>query len=80
MSEVSKVCFTDYGASIAKALDVIGAGGTLTSHGLVIIKPNLTNADGPPVTTSVAAAEAVYEYCRSHCKTEMTKTKGFRHR
>jgi uncharacterized protein (DUF362 family) len=76
MSEVAKVRFTDYGASIAKALDLIGAGDKLPNRGLVIIKPNLTNADQPPVTTSVAAAEAAYQYCRSHCKAEIAIGEG----
>lgn len=76
MSEVSKVRFADHGSSIAKALDLIGAGDKLPDHGLVIIKPNLTNADQPPVTTSVAAAEAVYDYCRSHCKAEIAIGEG----
>lgn len=76
MSEVSRVRFTDYGASVAKALDLIGAGRRLPGDKLIIIKPNLTNADGPPVTTPVAAAEAVYQYCRAHCKAEIAIGEG----
>ena len=55
----------DYADSIAKALDLIGVKDRLPHRGLIIIKPNLTNADKPPVTTAVAAAEAVYEYYRA---------------
>ncbi|MGD0089960.1 MAG: DUF362 domain-containing protein [Planctomycetota bacterium] len=76
MSEVSRVRFGDYRASVAKALDLIGAGQSLPGDKLIIIKPNLTNADGPPVTTPVAAAEAVYQYCRAHCKAEIAIGEG----
>ncbi len=48
----------------------------MPDDGLIIIKPNLTNADKPPVTTSVAAAEAVYEYCKSHCGCEVAIGEG----
>ena len=52
MSDVSQVRFLDYAGSIAKALDLIGAKDRLPQSGLIIIKPNLTNADKPPVTTA----------------------------
>jgi len=71
MSKVARVKFADYQSSIAKALDLIGAGAQLPQDGLIIIKPNLTNSSPPPVTTSVAAAEAVYNYCKSHTKAEI---------
>ena len=76
MSEVAKVRFSDYRASVSTALDLIGAGKRLPDDKLIIIKPNLTNADGPPVTTPVAAAEAVYLYCRAHCKAEIAIGEG----
>jgi uncharacterized protein (DUF362 family) len=76
MSEVSQVRFVDYGSSIAKALESIGAKDRQPQSGLIIIKPNLTNADGPPVTTSVAAAEAVLEYCRIHSSAEIAIGEG----
>ena len=76
MSDVAKIQFTDYAGSIAKALDAIGAAQRLPRSGLVIIKPNLTNADLPPVTTSVAAAEAVYDYCKAHCGAEIAVGEG----
>jgi len=44
--------------------------------GLIIIKPNLTNSSPPPVTTNVAAAEAVYQYCRAYTKTEIVIGEG----
>ena len=76
MSKVAKVKFVDYQASVTRALDLIGAASALPSSGLVIIKPNLTNADGPPVTTNVAAAEAVYKYCKANCKAEIVVGEG----
>ena len=76
MSDVSKVKFISYDKSIGKALDLIGAGERLPQDGLIIIKPNLTNADKPPVTTHVAAAEAVYEYCRQHSRGEVAIGEG----
>lgn len=76
MSKIAKVKFTNYRNSIYKALDLIEAGNKLPDRGLIIIKPNLTNADKPPVTTSVHAAEAVYTYCKSHCKAEIAIGEG----
>ena len=76
MSKVAKVRFSDYQSSITRALDLIGAADKLPRQGLVIIKPNLTNADPPPVTTSVAACEAVYQYCKAHCGAEIAIGEG----
>jgi len=76
MSKVAKVKFVNYQASITTALDLIDAASSLPSAGLIIIKPNLTNADAPPVTTNVAAAEAVYKYCSAHCKAEIAIGEG----
>jgi uncharacterized protein (DUF362 family) len=76
MSDVSQVRFVDYESSIAKALDLIGAKDRLPQSGLVIIKPNLTNADKPPVTTDVGGAEAVYEYCRANSRAEIAIGEG----
>ncbi len=76
MSIVAKVKFTDYQTSVAKALDLIKAADNLPQTGLVIIKPNLTNANAPPVTTNVKAAEAVYKYCRSYSKAEIAIGEG----
>ena len=76
MSDVSQVRFVDYAGSVAKALDLIGAKDRLPQSALIIIKPNLTNADKPPVTTAVAAAEAVYEYCRARSGAEIAIGEG----
>lgn len=76
MSAVAKIRFTDYETAVAGALDAIGAADLLPSDGLVIIKPNLINADGPPVTTDVRAAEAVYNYCRPRTGAEIAIGEG----
>ena len=75
-SKVAKIKFTDYPSSINKALDLIDAPGVLPGQGLIIIKPNLVNADKPPVTTDVRAAEAVYLYCKSHCNAQIAIGEG----
>ena len=76
MSAVAKVQFIDYNESITRALDLIKAAGRLPQTGLIIIKPNLTNADPPPVTTCVKAVEAVYHYCKSHTKAQIMIGEG----
>ena len=76
MGVVARVKFTDYEASVARALDLIEASDRLPQTGLIIIKPNLTNADAPPVTTNVKAAEAVYKYCTAHSKAEIAVGEG----
>jgi len=76
MSKVAKVRFTDYRTSVSKAFDLIRAADKLPSKGLIIIKPNLTNSAPPPVTTNVAAAEAVYKYCKSRCNAEIIIGEG----
>jgi uncharacterized protein (DUF362 family) len=76
MSKVAKVEFVDYDRSVTKALDMISAAGKLPDKGLVIIKPNLTCSDGPPVTTNVGAAEAVYKYCKANSKAEVAIGEG----
>ena len=76
MSTIARVRFSDYKISISKALDLIDAGSRLPRDGLIIIKPNLTNSSGPPVTTPVAAAEAVFQYCQAHTKARVIIGEG----
>ncbi len=76
MSKVASVRFADYKSSVAKALDLVGAAGRLPQQGLIIIKPNLTNSSPPPVTTSIAAAEAVYHYCKARTNAEIAIGEG----
>jgi len=76
VSTVAKVKFTGYQSSISKALDLINAPAALPRQGLIIVKPNLTNSSPPPVTTSVNAAEAVYNYCKIHTKARIVIADG----
>ncbi len=76
MSVVAQVSFTDHAASIPRALDAIGASELFPTDDLIIIKPNLVNDSPPPVTTSVAAAEAVLDYCIAHSQAEIAIGEG----
>lgn len=76
MSEVAKVRFHGYRESVAEVLNLIGAAEALPQDKLIIIKPNLTNADPPPVTTPVEMVEAVYLYCKEHTDAEITIGEG----
>lgn len=76
MGAVAVIDFTDYATSVAQALDSIGAGDRLPQAGLIIIKPNLTNASPPPVTTPLGCVEAVYHYCRARTPAEIAIGEG----
>ena len=76
MSQVAQIKFLDYESSVFKALDLIGADGKLPNTGLIIIKPNLTNSDKPPVTTNVETVEAVYKYCKKNSSAEVLIGEG----
>lgn len=73
---IAKVLCKDYSEAVPRALDAIGAAGRLPTSGLIILKPNLTNADPPPVTTPVGIVEAVYRYCRAHTGVEIAIGEG----
>ena len=76
MSQVAKVNFTDYDSSVSKALDLINAGKKLPNDRLIILKPNLTNSSGPPVTTNVEIIEAIYHYCKQHTSADIVIGEG----
>ena len=76
MSDASQSRSLDYIGGIAKALELIGARDRLPRDGMIIIKPNLTNADKLLVTTAVATAEAAYEYCGHHGGAEIAIGEG----
>lgn len=76
MEKVAKVKFTSYGKSVKRALNAVRAADRLPRDRLIILKPNLTNADRPPVTTNVGMVEAVYEYCRSNTDAEIAIGEG----
>ncbi len=67
---------TDYPGTVERALDSIGARERLPQSGLIILKPNLTNADAPPVTTRVDTVRAVVEYCRKHSQASLAIGEG----
>lgn len=75
-SRVVQTRFTSYRESIPRALDRLEAAAALPTDGLIIIKPNLTMASRPPVTTSVKAVEAVHAYCRAHTKAPIAIGEG----
>jgi uncharacterized protein (DUF362 family) len=66
----------DYKESIERALDSIGARDRLPQSGLIILKPNLTNSDAPPVTTDIRTVRAVLGYCRKHSQAEVVIGEG----
>ena len=76
MSDVAEVRFTNYREAVAAALDAVAAPQRLPADGLIVLKPNLTQAARPPVTTAVAFVEAVYEYCRRHSGAEIAVGEG----
>ena len=73
---VARIKFTDYETSVTEALDAISASSVLPEEGSIIIKPNLTNSAGPPVTTNVAIVEAIYKYCRPRTDAEIMIGEG----
>ena len=76
MAQVAQVKFSHYQTSVAEALDLIHATEKLPNDRLIVLKPNLTNADGPPVTTPVEMVEAVYLYCKERCKADIVIGEG----
>jgi len=76
MSQVAKVAFTEYLQSTAQALDLIHTSDKLPDNKLIILKPNLTNSDGPPVTTPVEIVEAVYHYCKEMSNADIAIGEG----
>ena len=76
MCKVAQVRFSKYATSVTQALDTVGAADRLPRRGLIILKPNLTNADPPPVTTPVGMVEAVYQYCRARTCAEIAIGEG----
>ena len=76
MALVATVAFTDYSHSVSTALDLIAAPQLLPQHGLIVIKPNLTNTSAPPVTTDVRLAEALLLYCREHSAAQIIIAEG----
>lgn len=76
MSLVSRVKFRNYKTTVFTALDAIAAANKLPDNKLIVLKPNLTNSSPPPVTTPLEFTEAVYLYCRQHCRCEIIIGEG----
>jgi uncharacterized protein (DUF362 family) len=76
LGRVARVKFDGYEKSVFRALDLVGAKELLPSDGLVILKPNLTNGSGPPVTTSVHFVKAVHDYCARHTSARLAIGEG----
>lgn len=76
MPVIAKVTFADYPTSVFRALDLVCASDLLPQTGLIAIKPNLTNASAPPVTTDVGMVHAVLQYVRRHTGAEVVIAEG----
>jgi uncharacterized protein (DUF362 family) len=68
--------FESYEASVQEALDRVGAADVLAKQSAVLVKPNLINADPPPVTTPAACVAAVVDYVRSCSEAEVVVGEG----
>ena len=76
MSLVAKAkCDQSYN-SVTSVLDALAVAAKLPQKGLIIIKPNLTNASPPPVTTNVGLVAAIYRYCRGKTECEIAIGEG----
>ncbi len=75
---VVKVEYTNYAASVKKALDAIGADKILSEQASIIIKPNLMGLEPPPVTTPIACCDAVLEYIRACSDAKVVVAAGCR--
>jgi len=71
MGKVAIVEFTDYQRSVTEALDAIGAGTAISGQPKLLLKPNIINAQPPPVTTPVECVEAVLDFCRANSTAEI---------
>jgi uncharacterized protein (DUF362 family) len=74
--EAAAVEFSSYAGSVAKALDAVGAAELLAGREKILVKPNLTNAFPPPVTTPVECSAAVLAYVRRVAKAQVVIAEG----
>ena len=75
-SPLASVEFTTYAQSVRVALDRIGAAPVLAQQKRILIKPNLTEASPPPITTPVACVQAVIMAVREHTQAELVVAEG----
>jgi uncharacterized protein (DUF362 family) len=59
-----------YAKTVPRVLDGLGAGEVLAGQQSIVLKPNLIQANPPPVTTDVRCVEAVVAFCKdvSHAR------------
>ncbi len=62
MTKVAIIDFKDYDTSVKEVLDLINAGEVLKKQKKIVLKPNLTAALKPPVTTDVRCIRALLNY------------------
>jgi uncharacterized protein (DUF362 family) len=55
---------TTYAETVSKVLQALGADKVLARHKCIVLKPNLIQANPPPITTDVKCVEAVVAFCR----------------
>ncbi|MEM2974270.1 MAG: DUF362 domain-containing protein, partial [Candidatus Micrarchaeia archaeon] len=75
-SEVFVTEFKSYYTSVKRVLDAMGIANELKRERRIVIKPNLTDALFPPVTTDVNCVKAVIEYVQSCSKAKVVVTEG----
>jgi uncharacterized protein (DUF362 family) len=68
--------YTDFAASIPRALDAIGAAAVLKDRECIVLKPNLVNASPPPVTFPASAAAALLGYVRDCSRARLVIAEG----
>lgn len=73
---IACVEFETYAASVAHALDLIGADVALPRDGRIVVKPNIVNDSPHPVTTPPECVEAVIAYCRKHSRAGIAVAEG----
>ena len=76
MTAALSVSFSDYGASVAEALDRIPAGRIFARQDKILIKPNLVTDAPFPVTTSPRFCGAIIDYIRSHSEAAIVIAEG----
>lgn len=65
-----------YAKTIPQVLDGLGAGEVLAGQQSIVLKPNLIQANPPPVTTDVRCVEAVVAFCKDVCHARLIVADG----
>lgn len=67
---------TTYAETVPRLLDALGADKVLAEQDRIVLKPNLIEAQPPPVTTNVRCVEAVVAYCKKASRGEIIVADG----